>query len=109
MMSDKDLVFRGDVLARKCKYYVYDETGCCCEEFAVPVEDINRISAATQEMSAVEYEKALWRMYENRPFCSELKQHMEIFDTRFDDPLAIEKAVAIIEKWAREHPERSEE
>lgn len=44
-MNNEELVRREDVLARKCKYYVYDETGCCRKEFAVPVEDIERIPA----------------------------------------------------------------
>jgi hypothetical protein len=110
-MSDNDLVFRGDVLMRKCKYYVYDETGCCCEEFAVPVEDINRIPAVPHEMSARE----LFNAY--RRICEEYS-HKGI-PVRCDEcPLytvcpEIGKALRvmviwshIIERWAQEHPEQ---
>lgn len=51
-MSSNDLVKREDVLARKCKYYVYDEAGFCRNEFAVPVEDIERISAVPVDSDA---------------------------------------------------------
>ena len=104
-MSDKDLVFRGEVLARKCKYYVYDETGCCCEEFAVPVEDINRISAAPHEMLAEEFVRARDRMCAVMAACADCPYKIYCIGARVD----AKEEVAIVEKWAREHPERSEE
>lgn len=82
------------------------ELACCVNNpyegtFVMKIEDID----PPHEMTAREYEKALWRMHEKRPFCNELKQYMGIFDTRFDNPSAIEEAVAIVEKWAQEHKE----
>ena len=109
-MNKKDLVMRGDVLARKRKYRVYDETGCYCMEFAVSVKDINRISPVPHEMSAVEYHLIKRRMCKNCPVCplNEAAINLFIDCKRFEREFPNE-AVTIVEKWAREHPERSGE
>ena len=96
-MSDKDLVMRRDVLARKRKYRVYDD--CYCMEFAVSVKDINRISPVPHEMSAREYLETESRM------C----KHYGIPNTFELSGWTIDEAIEMVSKFAREHPERSNE
>lgn len=112
MSKENDLVRRGDVLAMAAEYECEDYN-----DMAVSVDDINEIPAIEQPMSAVEYLKAEQRMCfdENvgKRNCLSCPLSSRI------NPAGIycgdysrgypEKTVAIVEKWAQEHPERSEE
>jgi hypothetical protein len=103
MINKKDLVMRGDVLARKRKYRVYDETGCYCMEFAVSVKDINRISPVPREMTAKELLHIELRMF---------GKYLEAWSEYSDYVIngKVEEAVQFAETWARKHPEeRSKE
>lgn len=71
--------------------------------------------AVQQEMSAREYAKAKWQMCKSAFYCENCPMIVwrDLDDSRSCSEWAAkypEKAVAIVEKWAREHPEeRSEE
>ena len=65
-------------------------------------QDVADAPAVPHEMTAREYEKAL-----DRAFHSDDDAYGEWADAI--DEGNKDKAVAIIEKWAQEHPERSEE
>jgi hypothetical protein len=72
------------------------------------VEALSELPAAEPPMSAVEYVDALERMF--------VEDH-QVYDEWYDVMLADDgdvrenrhKAVALVEAWAKEHPERSEE
>jgi hypothetical protein len=109
-MSDNDLIMRGD--ARKMKFagYLINEGGIFVSVHEV-VDNIKAIPAVKQPMSAREFVVAHHRM------C----QSMECVKCRIchDDGeprscavlmgLNPDDTVAIVEQWAQEHPERSEE
>lgn len=104
-MSDNDLIRRGDVLSafetefngkgEECYWF-----GGCREEV---VEVVKTVPAVPHEMSAREYEKAFQRItYED------VETYRVWWEAIHDEDWG--RAVAIVEKWAREHPEeRSEE
>lgn len=109
-MSDKDLVKRGDVKAKK----VYcDER----HEYVVPVAEIDWLRPAVpQEMSAMEYLKMRDRMaIELGELCSACHCEGKCWDCPYhapdteDEMKHPDRSVALVEKWAREHPERSGE
>ena len=106
-MSDNDLIRRGDV--RKLAEWFETEDG---EVLAVDMDDVDDIPAVPQEMSAREYLNARWLMclmYDNCkgcPFCESWEDFSEkpilcYSHERMDS----DGAVAVVEKWAREHPE----
>lgn len=69
------------------------------------LETLDELSPVEQPMNAVEYEKALDRMEDSADGFEAKKLWNEAVSLGF-----IEKAVAIVKKWAEKHPEeRSEE
>lgn len=110
-MSDKDLIKRGDVINVICEMHVGGKDAI---EHALPntyaedlreiIYEVDDIPAVPQEMSAREYETVLDRMEDSVDGFEVKELWNEAISHGF-----IEKAVAIVEKWAREHPERSEE
>lgn len=95
-VGDNDLIRRGNA-----KRELYREW---CESHEAGVVDyqcaLDRVPAVPQEMSAVEYEKALdrmedsWDSFELKKLWNEAVRHGRI-----------EEAVAIVSEWAHEHPE----
>ncbi len=112
-MSDKDLVFRGDVKAFK-QSFIYDGGYPDVKLVsAVTIEDIDSIQPVPHEMSAREFFEEYRRMCEYTGRCA-ICPIMEIAEAprtpcRYLAYAYPDKAVAIVEKWAREHPERSKE
>jgi len=108
-MSDKDLVFREEVLAKT--YHHPIDGGLIINAY-----DVEHIHAVKLPMSAVEYLEKKRRMCdfclpgkksccENCPMSPSVTNHpCEWYDMLFP-----EEAVAIVKRWAQEHPERSEE
>jgi len=109
-MSDNDLVKRGDV--RKLADWLETEDG---EILVVDMDDVDDILAAPHEMSAVEYLKVRERMAsELAELCSECHCEGKCWSCSYhtpdteDEMKHPDRSVALVEKWAREHPERSE-
>lgn len=95
-MSDNDLVMRG-VIKERMIARGWKHPDSTVTEF---VED--DIPAVPQEMSAREYEKAFQRItYED------VETYRAWWEAIHDEDW--ERAVAIVEKWAREHPEERSE
>lgn len=94
MSRNNDLISREAVIREILRFKGYlDEDMIFRINFAV-----NRITAADQPMSAVEYLYQRERMKAEMgfPFC-------------IPDKEKIRACVAVVEKWVQEHPERSEE
>lgn len=109
-MSKEDLVKRGDVL--KEAVYLNVDTN----EMVVFVQDIKKIPAVPQEMTAREFVRAGIRLckahYDDEenpddfvPSCKgcPLEDYCE---GAKDD---VDEEIAVVEKWAREHPEERSE
>lgn len=97
-MSDKDLIRRGDALEAFDKNIMW----------GAPRLAIQKIPAVEQPMSAVEYLTAHKRMHNSVRSCAECPlSHNHNgrgsaccdFEDKHPD-----EAVAIVEKWAQEHP-----
>lgn len=103
-MSDDDMVSRKDVLNMAYLSVFVDNDGNEVDEprYVIDAFDVERLPAAPQEMTAREYERTVQRMREIRPV--ELTDWI-VAHTKGDWV----KAVAIVEKWAREHPKEVEE
>lgn len=103
-MSDKDLVSRRRVLARKKTMYGWSSG----EEEVVSVEYIESIPPVKQPMSAREFLTAYKRMCASYPEtdCIGCTLHTEYKDC-MDAPCEwdIDKILPAVEQWAREHPE----
>lgn len=95
-MSDNDLIRRG-VIKERMIARGWKHPDSTVTEF---VED--DLPAVPREMSAREYEKAIVRA-----FHSDDDAYCEWADAI--DEENIDKAVAIVEEWAREHPEERSE
>lgn len=109
-MSDIDVISRKDVLNMAYLSVFVDNDGHEVDEprYVIDASDVERLSAAEQPMSAVEYLYTTRRMciyYEACTLCPAFGIACGKLDV---EDSAIEKAVAIVEKWTREHPERSE-
>ena len=103
--SDNDLIMRGEIKAFR-RSFVW----CGDLVSGVTIEDIDCVPAVPQEMSAREYVRELWRLQNKRKTNCTLDDMLAFLD--WEDAMAVDNAdnaVSIIEKWAREHPERSEE
>lgn len=103
-MSDKDLVSRRRVLARKKTMYGWSSG----EEEVVSVEYIESIPPVKQPMSAVEFLIQWERMCQTVGGCQQCPvapkgQCMGLIKR---NPA---EAVSIVEQWAREHPEVNDE
>lgn len=111
-MSEKDLIRRGDV--RKLADWLETEDG---EILVVDMDDVDDIPAVPREMSAREYLAAEQRMCfdENigKRNCVNCPLSALINPARINcgdySRVHPDKAVAAVEKWAREHTEMSEE
>lgn len=108
-MSDKDLIRRGDVYEAIYALHADGKEGIMNaprnsygEDLRDVIDAIGDIPAVPQEMSAREYERAI-----DRAFYSADDAWGEWADAI--DEGNKDKAVTIIEKWTREHPERSED
>lgn len=100
-MSDKDLVFRGEVLA-KAHHHPVDGG------LIISAYDVENIHAVPHEMSAREFLVAYKRMCASFPEtdCSKCPIYTPYKDCT-DNPCDwdIDKILPAVEKWAREHPE----
>lgn len=111
MSKENNLVRRGDVLAMAAEYECEDYN-----DMAVSVDDVNENPAVEQPMSAVEYLAAEQRMCfdENvgKRNCSTCPLSSLINPARINcgdyTRQHPEYAVAVVEKWAQEHPEKEE-
>lgn len=115
-MSDKDLIKRGDVINVICEMHVGGKDAI---EHALPntyaedlreiIYEVDDIPAVPHEMSAREYLQTHDRFVAwctNQP-CSRCNyRHGSCLMSLAITP---EQRVADMQKWAREHPERSEE
>lgn len=110
-MSNNDLIRRSSVLGTLIANYVVGNL--TKEALDLYTQEINAITSAPQEMTAREYIKQQFRMCmtqsdgvkcEGCPLSPSVTG--EYCDTY--EVLHPEQAVAIVEKWAREHPEVSE-
>ena len=106
-MSDNDLIYRGDVREKiECAIEVLIDLGLAWEIYS-PLWDaitaIGDVPTAPHEMTAREYEEAFQRItYED------VEAYRAWREAIHDEDWG--RAVAIVEKWAKEHPEeRSEE
>lgn len=99
MMSDKDLIRRGEVEDILCNAYdgTIDEGA-----LAYLISELKKIPAVPQEMSAREL-----LLVEARMIYADEYAYAEY--SRFVWNLKLDDAAAYAERWAREHPERSEE
>lgn len=101
-MKENDLIRRGDVLARKeviTEEFHEHGASMSISHSVVTVDNINAIPAVPQQMSAVEYLEAFSRLDgKERHFVQGCVAIGE-FDI----------AVNAVQKWARQHAERSEE
>lgn len=99
-MSDNDLIRRGEVEDILCNAYdgTIDEGA-----LAYLISELKKIPAVPQEMSASEYGDTLVKI------CA--SHNGRCADCEVEHPCAIpdKRTVPIVEKWAHEHPERSEE
>lgn len=96
-MSDNDLIRRGTAKQNIRDTLLEDD-----ESYGDALWAINDCSAVPHEMTAREYENAVQRMRETRP--------IELTDWHIAHIQGDwEMAVAIVEKWAREHPEERSE
>ena len=101
-MNDNDLIRRGDALEAIDKNIMW----------GAPRLAIKQIPAVEQPMNAVEYLTAHKRMHDQVRLCAECPlshynngRGSACRDFEDDYP---DEAVAIVEQWAREHPERRE-
>jgi hypothetical protein len=113
-MGDNDLVRRGDVEKMLCDAYDYDmiDEG----ELTYLISEANKIPAVPQEMSAVEYLKVRERMASKLgELCSACHCEGKCWDCPYhapdteDEMKYPDRSVALVEKWAREHPEERSE
>lgn len=107
-MSDEDLVMRGDVKAYK-QSFVSGVGICDILVSAVTVADIDAIPAFEPPMSAVEYARHHGRMCSKSHFifcngCPLYSINYDCVEFERDHP---EEAIAIVKKWAEEHPEEA--
>ena len=107
-MSDKDLIWRGDVEKFLCD--AYDDDMIDEGEFAYLTSEANKLPAVPREMTAREFAKAFRRMCDSydvngRNNCEGCELWRENICCLCDLP----DIIPIVEAWAREHPERSEE
>lgn len=94
-MSRNDLILRGEV--EDILFDAYDGT---IDEGALAylISELKKIPAVPQEMSAREYEEAFHRIaYED------VETYRVWWEAIHDEDWG--RAVAIVEKWAKEHPE----
>lgn len=133
-MNDNDLIRRGDVFQELDSFLAeveekmlsfLEQYGACanravtnCEEIARGAVDnirkrINAIPAVEQPMSAVEYERISRRFSDwcASTLCSECSFYDDCPQSSPEviRELTPEQYVAAIQKWAQEHPERSED
>ena len=117
-MSDNDLIRRGDAYeaiyalhADGVEGIVNAPRNSYGEDLRDVLDAISDIPAVPHEMSAKEYHLIKRRMCKNCPVCplNEAAINLFIDCKRFEREYP-EKAVALVENWAKEHPEeRSEE
>ena len=110
-MSDNDPIFRGDVKAfqQAVIHYSADYPDGHLV-YAVTIKDIDCIPPIPHEMTAVEYAHHHGRMCSKAHiFCNNCPIYSANYDCVEFERDYPEEAVAIVEKWAKEHPERSEE
>lgn len=133
-MNNNDLIRRGDVFQELDSFLaeveekmlsILEQYGACanrattnCEETAKGVvnnirERINAIPAAPQPMSAVEYERISQRFSDwcAGTLCTECDFYDDCLQSSPEviRELTPEQRVAAMQKWAQEHPERSDE
>ena len=110
-MNKNDLIRREDVLARKeviTEEFHEHGASMSISHSVVTVDNINAVPAIEQPMSAVEYERARVRRLKwcnSRP-CYSCNYYADCNIANDETP---EYKVALVEKWAQKHPERSEE
>lgn len=96
-MSDNDLIKRGEV-----KTFRRSFVWCGYLVSGVTIEDIDCVPAVPTEMTAMEYEKAFQRItYED------VETYRAWLEAIHDEDWG--RAVAIVEAWAKEHPEERSE
>lgn len=113
-MSDNDLIKYGDVRVKvESAIEVLNNLGLAWEIYSPlwdAIDAIRDISTIPQEMSAREYHLIKRRMCKNCPVCplNEAAINLFIDCKRFEREYP-EKAVALVENWAEEHPEERSE
>lgn len=102
-MSNEDLVKRGEVKAFRQSfiYYSGDDTDGIIIS-AVTVEDIDSIPQAPHELSAKEL-----LLIEDR-MCNEDEDAYNKYISLYWGDRKIDEAIAYVQEWAKDHPERSE-
>ena len=114
-MSDNDCVSRAAVINIAMQYCPDDDGSCSRADVDMRemLDEIEALPDVPQEMTAGDYLRASYRIHNSVRSCEECPLSHYNNGTGYvchgfvgTHPA---EAVTIVEKWAREHPERSEE